>query len=219
MPEQVNGSAFEGAAVSSTNVMLSWTEVGALEPSAPRYYWVAGVSYDQKTEVTFEGELSDACTGVVHPVVSGYRIYRNDTLIATTPGTSLADTGLTPDTQYTYTIAALSSDDLEGVKSPGVAVTTFPKDLAKPAEVVALRVTARENGNITIVFSSVTRRADGQDMSGKVKEYRVERTPSLSNPSWSLCAVIPRAVPASTRSITAASSITTVSGSGTSTTS
>src|SRR5207244_10885315 len=56
--------------------------------------------------------------------VSGYRVYRNGTQIATTGATSFANTGLSPSTTYSYTVAAYdAAGNLSAQSSPASATT------------------------------------------------------------------------------------------------
>ena len=54
---------------------------------------------------------------------SSYVLFRNGTQIATPAGTSYADTGLSPETTYTYTVRAVNAGGQSGL-SPGLNVTT-----------------------------------------------------------------------------------------------
>src|SRR5438046_1238841 len=66
--------------------------------------------------------------------VSGYRVYRNGTQIATTGATSFANTGLSPSTTYSYTVAAYdAAGNLSAQSSPASATTPAPPDTTPPA--------------------------------------------------------------------------------------
>ena len=56
--------------------------------------------------------------------VTGYRIYRGGTQIATSTTTSYSNTGLTPSTTYTYTVAAYDAAGNVSPQSPSVSATT-----------------------------------------------------------------------------------------------
>ena len=55
--------------------------------------------------------------------VAGYRVYRDGTLAGTTTSTSFTDTGLTPSTQYSYTVVAY--DAAGNASSPSSAISTM----------------------------------------------------------------------------------------------
>lgn len=58
-------------------------------------------------------------------ILSGYAIYRDDIEIASTTGTTYADTGLTEATEYTYYIVAYDSFNNRSASSSLVATTTL----------------------------------------------------------------------------------------------
>lgn len=57
--------------------------------------------------------------------VAGYRVYRNGVQVGTTAGTTFTDTGLSPTTQYTYTVAAYDAAGNVSAQSAGVTATTL----------------------------------------------------------------------------------------------
>ena len=56
--------------------------------------------------------------------VTGYRIYRNGSFLATTTSTSYANTGLTASTSYTYRVSAIDAAGNESAQSSSVSATT-----------------------------------------------------------------------------------------------
>ncbi len=56
--------------------------------------------------------------------VSGYEVVRNGTPIANPSGTSLDDTGLTPNTTYVYQVRAFDFSGNTSLQSPSVSITT-----------------------------------------------------------------------------------------------
>jgi chitodextrinase len=56
--------------------------------------------------------------------VTGYRVFRNGTAVATTPVPSFTDSGLSPSTAYTYKVSAYDAAGNESARSTGRAVTT-----------------------------------------------------------------------------------------------
>lgn len=56
--------------------------------------------------------------------VTGHRVYRGSTLAGTVTGTSFTDTGLSPATQYSYTVVALdAAGNVSAASSPATATT------------------------------------------------------------------------------------------------
>lgn len=58
--------------------------------------------------------------------VAGYRIYRDDNMIAETVSTTYTDDTVLPGITYSYTISAYNTDDQESERSTPVTVTTPP---------------------------------------------------------------------------------------------
>ena len=59
--------------------------------------------------------------------VAGYQVYRNGAVIRTTPSTTYTDTGLSPLTSYSYTVAAYDyANNVSAQSSPLVVTTTSP---------------------------------------------------------------------------------------------
>src|SRR5438477_10218050 len=75
--------------------------------------------------------------------VSGYRVYRNGTQIATTSATSFANTGLSPSTTYSYTVAAYDAAGNPSTQSSSASATTpAPPDTTPPTVPTALPASA-----------------------------------------------------------------------------
>ena len=65
--------------------------------------------------------------------VAGYRVFRNGTQVgATTTALSYSDTGLTPSTQYTYTVVAFDAAGNASAPSTGSTATTLTPDTTPP---------------------------------------------------------------------------------------
>jgi hypothetical protein len=119
LPEKVSG--LWSPSYSSVTVSLSWTGVsGNLASSATRYYRIAGVN------MYGEGPKSSEVYSWVSPVISGYKVYRNEAFLVgiSSSVTSCQDSGLLPSTEYRYRVSALTSDGLEGALSEMVVVVT-----------------------------------------------------------------------------------------------
>lgn len=100
------------------------TTLDGSPPSAPTSLSATAVS---ATEIALAwGAASDPESGITL-----YRIYRGGALIANASGTSFNDTGLAPNTTYTYEVSAVNGAGLEGPRSaPASAAThTLPPTL------------------------------------------------------------------------------------------
>ncbi len=62
--------------------------------------------------------------------VTSYRVYRNGTQIATPTVTTYTDTGLTPGTSYSYTVAATDAKNNLSAQSSATSVSTLPDSQA-----------------------------------------------------------------------------------------
>ncbi|WP_175074715.1 fibronectin type III domain-containing protein [Terribacillus sp. AE2B 122] len=58
--------------------------------------------------------------------IKQYEVFRDRASIGTRVGTNFADSGLTADTAYEYTVRAISNDDLYSPESDSLTVTTDP---------------------------------------------------------------------------------------------
>jgi len=75
-----------------------------------------------------------------HPV-QGYNVYRGEESIGFVVSTAFIDTGLTPETTYGYTVAAVDTRGVEGEVSDVVSATTdASSDVIPPARPTGLRL-------------------------------------------------------------------------------
>jgi chitodextrinase len=75
-----------------------------------------------------------------HPV-QGYNVYRDGDPIGFVVSTAFADTGLSPETTYPYTLSAVDDRGIEGDSSEVVSATTdAPADVIPPAAPTGLRL-------------------------------------------------------------------------------
>jgi chitodextrinase len=65
--------------------------------------------------------------------MQGYRIYRNGTLVTTASGTTFSDTGLSPSTSYSYTIAAVDTSGHASAQTAAVSGATGGDTVAPSA--------------------------------------------------------------------------------------
>ena len=95
--------------------------------------------------------------------VSGYRVYRGGTQIATTTATFYTNTGLSPSTTYSYAVAAFdAAGNLSAQSSPASTTTPPPPDTTPPT----VSITAPANG--ATVKGTVTVTASASDNVGVV---------------------------------------------------
>ena len=98
--------------------------------------------------------------------VTGYRIYRDSTQIATTSNTTYQDTGLSPSTTYSYTVSAYdAAGNVSGQSSASVATTltlsgnnppvlnTIANIIVNEGATVTLNPTATDPDEDTLTFS------------------------------------------------------------------
>lgn len=90
---------------------------------------------------------------------TGYRVYRNGTLIASPTTNSYSDSGLTASTSYTYSVSTVAASG-EGPQTAGVQGTTLaaPDTTAPTAPVI----TATATGQTTISVALTTPATDAQ---------------------------------------------------------
>lgn len=87
--------------------------------------------------------------------VTGYRITRDGSTLTEVSGTSHADTGLTPNTQYTYTVAAFDFAGNVGTASSEAQATTFEEvDTQAPTNPTNLVATATGATTIELTWTA-----------------------------------------------------------------
>jgi chitodextrinase len=94
-------------------------------PSVPTELTATGVN---STQITFSWKASSDNT-----FVSGYQVYRDATLIATTSSTSYTDGGLLPLTSYSYSVAAFDYSNNVSAQSTAIVIATTAPTPAVPA--------------------------------------------------------------------------------------
>jgi chitodextrinase len=83
--------------------------------------------------------------------VAGYNIYRNGVRVGASLDTTYADTGLTPNTAYTYTVTAYDSASDESVQSVSINTSTLV-DTSPPSIPSNLHQTGSSVSTITIAW-------------------------------------------------------------------
>lgn len=113
----------------------------------------------------------------VDGTVARYQIRRNGTLVQEPTVTNYRDQGLLPDTQYSYTVAAVDNLGLASGQSGALSVRTqvgeVPEDPLPPTVPQNLRTTLVEAHRVTIAWNAST------DPDGTIRSYVVRRNGSV----------------------------------------
>ncbi|MGB7624471.1 MAG: fibronectin type III domain-containing protein, partial [Terriglobia bacterium] len=89
--------------------------------------------------------------------VTGYKIFRNGTQIATSTVTSYQSTGLTPSTTYSYTVSAYDAANNNSAPSTAASATTqAPPDTTAPSVPTNLTATAASSTQINLAWTAST---------------------------------------------------------------
>lgn len=113
-----SSDAAANEAVSGNNTFLTLAVPDAEAPTVPTGLTATAPS---SSRVSLAWIASTDNVGV-----AGYRVFRNGSQAGTAPGNSYSDTGVSPETLYTYMVAAYdAAGNVSGLSAP-VAVTTPP---------------------------------------------------------------------------------------------
>jgi uncharacterized repeat protein (TIGR03806 family) len=105
--------------------------------------------------------------------VQDYRVYRDNTLVATVAGTTYNDTAVAPSTQYSYQVSARDSAGNESNRSTALVVTT-PADTTPPSVPTGLKTTAVQSAAVALAWNAAV------DTGGSgMHDYRVYRDNTL----------------------------------------
>ena len=126
--------------------------VADLTPPSTPANLVALVEYDTQVKLTWSA-ATDADSGI-----SGYNIYRNDTLLASVDGTETAyvDEATEDETTYTYQVSAVNGGSTEGEKSSKTSVTT---GILPPAAIEAI---LKDTTSVTVTFNKAMDRISAE---------------------------------------------------------
>jgi hypothetical protein len=168
IPYKVTGATL--SILSANSIQIGWNSVSISSNSIERYYKVRGLSGSGS------GALSTFGSGdyQVTPAVSVYRVYRNSIYIGGTTETTYVDTQLSPETEYTYKVKAVSSEGKEGEQSDEVAGKTFP-DLVAPLPPGGIKIISQDSQNIKFKWNSVKIRENRTSAVGKINGYYIYR--------------------------------------------
>ncbi len=105
--------------------------------------------------------------------VTGYNILRNGTKVGTSATASYTDTGLTPNTAYSYTVQAFDAVPNTSASSTALATSTLP-DTTAPSTPTGLLSPSQSTNSISLTWSAST---DNVGVTG----YKVLRNGTLIN--------------------------------------
>jgi chitodextrinase len=107
--------------------------------------------------------------------VTGYKIYRNGTQAGTNTTNSFTDSGLTPNTSYSYTVAAYDAAGNNSAQTAAVPISTLA-DTTAPTTPTGLAISNRTFTSISLSWTAST---DNVGVTG----YRVYRNGTLAGTS------------------------------------
>ncbi len=142
------------------------TPTDTTSPTTPTNLSATGTT---QTQTTLSWTASTDAVGV-----SGYRVFRNGTQIATTATPSYTATGLTASTTYSFTVSAYDAAGNVSTQSTAVSVTTASTTNTAPT------ANAGADQTITLPTSSVTLTGSGTDSDGTISSYSWSKVSSLA---------------------------------------
>jgi glucose/arabinose dehydrogenase/PKD repeat protein/fibronectin type 3 domain-containing protein len=128
---------------SAASNTASATTMDVTPPSVPANLAAQVVS---STQVNLSWNASSDNVGV-----TGYKVFRDDTLVTTATGTSYQDTGRSAGTTYSYTVLARDGAGNESAKSSLASATTPASDTTPPgASITAPAAGSVVSGSVTV---------------------------------------------------------------------
>ncbi len=88
--------------------------------------------------------------------VSGYKVYRNGSLVTTVISTTYKNTGLTANTAYGFTVSAIDAAGNESSQSGSASATTFAPDTTAPTVPSGLNVNGATSSQLTVSWTAST---------------------------------------------------------------
>ena len=96
----------------------------------------------------------NASTDIGGTGLAGYKVYRDDTLVATTTVTSYSDSGLSPATEYCYTVTAYDNAGNNSTASAQACITTQATDTTPPSVPNGVSASAISPTQVTLTWSA-----------------------------------------------------------------
>jgi fibronectin type 3 domain-containing protein len=168
----VNGEGLEGAKSDPASATTDPPPPDVTPPPAPA---------DLAATAASASRIDLTWTAAVDPEsgVNSYNVYRDGTQVGSTATASFADTGLDPNTAYSYEVSAVNGEGLEGPKSDPASATTDPPppDDTPPPAPADLAATAAGPDQIDLTWTAAV------DPESGVDSYNVYRDGALAGSS------------------------------------
>ena len=145
-----------GNSTTASTVNVTVNNVVAPPPDTTPPSTPTGLSSPSKTTTTISLAWN-ASTDTGGSGLAGYRVYRNGTLRTSTTQLTYTDTGLTPNTAYSYRVSAYDNASNESAQSAPLSVTTNanpPPSLPPTVTLSANPTTVSREGASTLTWSS-----------------------------------------------------------------
>lgn len=139
-----------GNAATSTKVKVTVrnTDQCTIDPSVPSGLTITNRAFNTITLTWAASAPGSSCT------LRGYKVFRDGNLDrVVTDGTIYTDPGLTPDTSYEYTVAAIDTSGHSSDESPTVSATTV-RDTARPSTPLYVHTSLMTAHSITLAWTA-----------------------------------------------------------------
>ena len=165
---RLSAASYDGSPTEAASLHLEYT-TGGTDTNAPSIPTALAASANGASEIDLTWSASTDDTAV-----QGYRIYRDSSLLATTAGTSYADTGLAAGASHSYTLAAIDGSGNASDQSTSASAIT---DASGPAASQAAAISADGRW---VVFSSAADNLVSGDTNGATDVFVHDRLTGIT---------------------------------------
>ncbi len=125
-------------ALSTQEVLGIFNDTGSATPLPPTDTAAPSVPANLSASAVSSSQINLSWTASTdNTAVAGYRIYQNGSQLTTTSNTSYSDSGLIPNTLYSYTVSAYDAAGNNSSQSTSASATTQTSTLPSPSGTVA----------------------------------------------------------------------------------
>jgi chitodextrinase len=168
----VEGRRADTGAVFDSATITSASSGDSTAPTAPTGLSATAVSSSQ---VDLRWTASTDAVGV-----AGYDVFRGGTLVTTVSGTSASDTGLAPNTSYTYTVKARDAAGNVSAASTSATATTLAAGTGVQTTLTASADARVQQANPTTNYGTSTTLGADQDSAAQVESFVKFAKPTLT---------------------------------------